>query len=54
MALHEDAFGRKALAASVATEVAARIAGFIDARIVGGRHRTWTPLASTKVLKPKG
>jgi biofilm PGA synthesis N-glycosyltransferase PgaC len=54
MALHEDSFGRKALAASIVTEVAARVAGFIDARIVGGKHRTWTPLASTKVHKPKG
>jgi cellulose synthase/poly-beta-1,6-N-acetylglucosamine synthase-like glycosyltransferase len=46
----EDGFGRKAIAAAVATEVAARVAGFIDARIVGGKHRTWTPLASTKTL----
>jgi hypothetical protein len=53
IAFREDNFGRKALATGVATEVAARIAGFIDARIVGGKHRTWTPLSSTKVLKKK-
>jgi cellulose synthase/poly-beta-1,6-N-acetylglucosamine synthase-like glycosyltransferase len=52
-AMHEDTFGRAALVASVATEIAARVAGFVDARIVGGKHRTWTSLASTKVLKPK-
>jgi cellulose synthase/poly-beta-1,6-N-acetylglucosamine synthase-like glycosyltransferase len=52
-ALHEDSFGRKALVASIATEVAARVAGFFDARVVGGRHRTWTPIASTKAKRPK-
>jgi cellulose synthase/poly-beta-1,6-N-acetylglucosamine synthase-like glycosyltransferase len=45
--------GRKALAAAVAVELAARAAGFIDARIIGGRHRTWRPLRSTKQLKLK-
>ena len=49
----QDANGRKALAAAVAVEVAARAAGFIDARIIGGRHRTWRPLRSTKQLKLK-
>ena len=38
----EDAFGKVALAAAVGTEVAARVAGFWDARVVGGKHRTWT------------
>jgi poly-beta-1,6-N-acetyl-D-glucosamine synthase len=31
---------RKAIAGAVALEVGARVAGFIDARIIGGRHRT--------------
>lgn len=47
----QDENGRSALAAAVAVEVAARVAGFVDARIIGGRHRTWRPLASTKQLK---
>ena len=47
----EDALGRKALAAAIAVEVAARAAGFFDARIIGGRHRTWRPLSSTKSLR---
>lgn len=47
----QDAAGRKALAAAVAVELAARAAGFFDARVIGGRHRTWRPLASTKQLK---
>ncbi len=47
----QDAPGKLALAAAVGTEVAARLAGFIDARIVGGRRRTWIPLPSTKKLK---
>jgi cellulose synthase/poly-beta-1,6-N-acetylglucosamine synthase-like glycosyltransferase len=46
----QDAFGKLALAAAVGTEVAARVAGFWDARVVGGKHRTWTPLRSTKSL----
>lgn len=46
----EDAKGKQALAAAIGVEIAARAAGFVDARIVGGRHRTWTPLASTKTL----
>jgi glycosyltransferase involved in cell wall biosynthesis len=46
----EDALGKVAVATAIGTEVAARIAGFWDARIVGGKHRTWTPLASTKTL----
>lgn len=50
LARRQDALGRKALVAAVVTELAARVAGFFDARVVGGRHRTWTPLASTKTL----
>lgn len=49
----EDTEGKKALLAAVAVEVAARAAGFIDARIIGGRHRTWRALASTKSLRKK-
>jgi glycosyltransferase involved in cell wall biosynthesis len=46
----EDTFGRIALAAAVGAEVAARIVGFWDARVVGGKHRTWRVLHSTKSL----
>jgi hypothetical protein len=42
---------RKAIATAVGVEIAARAAGFFDARIVGGRHRTWKPLESTKQLR---
>ncbi len=49
----EDAHGRRALAVAVGVEVAARAAGFIDARILGGKHRTWTQLRSTKKLRPQ-
>jgi cellulose synthase/poly-beta-1,6-N-acetylglucosamine synthase-like glycosyltransferase len=47
----QDREGRKALATAVGVEIAARAAGFVDARIVGGRHRTWRPLESTKTLR---
>lgn len=47
----QDGAGKQALVAAVAVEVAARAAGFFDARIVGGRHRTWRSLTSTKKLK---
>jgi glycosyltransferase involved in cell wall biosynthesis len=52
----EDAAGKRALAAAIAVEVAARAAGFVDARIIGGRRnmRTWKPLASTKTLSTTG
>ncbi|HXX68859.1 MAG TPA: glycosyltransferase [Polyangiaceae bacterium] len=50
VAKSEDPFGRVALAAAVGTEVAARLMGFWDARIVGGKHRTWRVLQSTKSL----
>jgi biofilm PGA synthesis N-glycosyltransferase PgaC len=46
----EDSFGKMALAAAVGTEVVARAVGFWDARVVGGKHRTWNVLASTKSL----
>jgi glycosyltransferase involved in cell wall biosynthesis len=46
----EDPFGRLALAVAVGTEVAARAVGFWDARVVGGKHRTWRVLRSTKSL----
>lgn len=50
VARSEDRFGRLALAAAVGTEVAARLMGFWDARVVGGKHRTWRVLQSTKSL----
>ena len=50
VARDEDRFGRLALVAAVGTEVAARALGFWDARIVGGKHRTWRVLKSTKSL----
>jgi glycosyltransferase involved in cell wall biosynthesis len=46
----EDRFGKLALAAAIGTEIAARIAGFWDARVVGGKHRTWRVLQSTKAV----
>jgi biofilm PGA synthesis N-glycosyltransferase PgaC len=48
--LHEDRFGRLALAAAVGTEIVARAVGFWDARVAGGKHRTWRVLRSTKSL----
>jgi hypothetical protein len=30
--------------------VAARVLGFWDARVVGGKHRTWQVLQTTKTL----
>jgi cellulose synthase/poly-beta-1,6-N-acetylglucosamine synthase-like glycosyltransferase len=50
----EDRLGKIALAAAVGTEVVARLAGFWDARVVGGKHRTWKQLRSTKqALQPE-
>ena len=46
----EDRFGKLALAAAIGTEVLARAIGLWDARVVGGRHRTWRVLQSTKSL----
>jgi cellulose synthase/poly-beta-1,6-N-acetylglucosamine synthase-like glycosyltransferase len=46
----QDADGKLAVVAAVATEVLARAAGFFDARVSGGRHRTWKQLESTKTL----
>jgi cellulose synthase/poly-beta-1,6-N-acetylglucosamine synthase-like glycosyltransferase len=51
MAKDEDRFGRAALAAAIAVEAAARAAGFFDARVLGGKHRTWKQLRSTKNLR---
>jgi cellulose synthase/poly-beta-1,6-N-acetylglucosamine synthase-like glycosyltransferase len=50
----EDRFGKLAVAAAVGTELAARAAGFWDARVVGGKHRTWQVLQSTKSLARPG
>src|SRR5262249_53993768 len=47
----EDRVGKAALCAAVATEVAARMVGFLDARILGGKHRTWRQLSTTKKLR---
>lgn len=44
----QDGEGRAALARAVAVEAAARVAGFVDARVVGGRMRTWKRLGTTK------
>jgi cellulose synthase/poly-beta-1,6-N-acetylglucosamine synthase-like glycosyltransferase len=49
-ARNEDRFGRIALATAIGTEIAARALGFWDARFVGGKHRTWRSLQSTKTL----
>jgi biofilm PGA synthesis N-glycosyltransferase PgaC len=49
----QDLLGKQALVAAVGVEVAARAVGFVDARIIGGRHRTWTPLVSTKNIGVK-
>jgi glycosyltransferase involved in cell wall biosynthesis len=47
-----DGRAKLALAAAIGTELAARAAGFWDARVVGGKHRTWRVLSSTKKLAP--
>ncbi|HSQ67719.1 MAG TPA: glycosyltransferase [Polyangiaceae bacterium] len=54
VAKDEDGFGKVAIATAIGTEVAARAAGFWDARVVGGKHRTWRQLASTKSVKLEG
>jgi cellulose synthase/poly-beta-1,6-N-acetylglucosamine synthase-like glycosyltransferase len=46
----EDRFGKLALVAAIGTEIGARALGFWDARVVGGKHRTWQALRSTKSL----
>ena len=51
-AKREDRFGKLALAAAIGVEVGARALGFWDARVVGGKHRTWRVLESTKALDP--
>jgi cellulose synthase/poly-beta-1,6-N-acetylglucosamine synthase-like glycosyltransferase len=48
-----DAEDKKATLVAVAVEIAARATGFFDARVTGGRNRTWRPLGSTKVLRPR-
>ncbi|MCL2725628.1 MAG: glycosyltransferase [Polyangiaceae bacterium] len=53
MLREQDRKGQKAIGAAIAVEVAARAAGFVDARIIGGRHRTWRSLTSTKQLRKK-
>ncbi len=50
----EDRFGKAALVAAMGTEVVARVLGFWDARVVGGKHRTWKVLQSTKSLGDPG
>jgi len=50
LARDQNREGRLALAAAIGTEVAARMLGFWDARVVGGKHRTWQVLQSTKTL----
>jgi hypothetical protein len=50
VARSQDPFGKLALAAAIGTEVVARVVGFWDARVVGGKHRTWRVLRSTKSL----
>jgi cellulose synthase/poly-beta-1,6-N-acetylglucosamine synthase-like glycosyltransferase len=50
IAREEDRLGKLALATAVAAEAAARVLGFWDARVVGGKHRTWRVLQSTKSL----
>jgi glycosyltransferase involved in cell wall biosynthesis len=52
-AREQDRFGRVALAVAIGAEVAARAVGFWDARVVGGKHRTWRVLHSTKSLDAK-
>jgi cellulose synthase/poly-beta-1,6-N-acetylglucosamine synthase-like glycosyltransferase len=54
VARSEDGFGRVAVAAAVGVELAARALGFWDARVVGGKHRTWRVLQSTKSLAGTG
>jgi hypothetical protein len=51
VAQEEGALGKAALATAAVTEVLARAAGFFDARVLGGKHRTWKQLRSTKKLK---
>jgi biofilm PGA synthesis N-glycosyltransferase PgaC len=46
----EDRFGKVALGVAMGAEMAARALGFWDARVVGGKHRTWRVLRSTKSL----
>jgi len=54
VAREQDAFGKVALAAAIGTELGARALGFWDARVTGGKHRTWRALQSTKALGADG
>jgi hypothetical protein len=51
VAKEESLFGKRALVAAIATEVAARATGFFEARVLGGKHRVWNQLGSTKNLR---
>jgi len=46
-----DVLGIDALLTGDERAVRDQVRGFVDARIVGGRHRTWRSLGSTKRLK---
>jgi len=50
----ESPLGKAAVAAALGVEVVARAAGFFDARVLGGKTRTWKQLVSTKTLEKKG
>jgi len=50
----QDRKGKVALATAIGVELAARAVGFWDARVVGGKHRTWRVLSSTKTLSAPG
>lgn len=54
VAKEETTFGKAAIVVAAATEVAARLAGFFDARVLGGKHRTWKQLRTTKTLRDVG
>jgi cellulose synthase/poly-beta-1,6-N-acetylglucosamine synthase-like glycosyltransferase len=49
-AVAQDGFGKVALATAIGAEIVARALGLWDARVVGGKHRTWRVLQSTKSL----
>jgi glycosyltransferase involved in cell wall biosynthesis len=51
VAKEEGTFGKAAIVAAAATEIGARLAGFFDARVLGGKHRTWKQLRTTKTLR---
>ncbi len=53
VAREESPLGKAAVATALGVEVVARAAGFLDARVLGGKTRTWTQLASTKQLEKR-